>query len=98
MREKASEAITLQDVANNVGISLKTLHNGFQKYRNDTPKNYLKNLRLELVRKDLITAKLEKTNETVTEIALRWGFIHLSHFSESYFNKFGEHPSVTLKV
>lgn len=98
MNEKAGEAITLQDVANNVGISLKTLHNGFQKYRNDTPKNYLKNLRLELVRKDLIAAKLEKTNETVTEIALRWGFIHLSHFSESYFNKFGEHPSATLKI
>jgi AraC-like DNA-binding protein len=97
MLEKAPEAITLQDVANHVGISLKTLHNGFQKYRNNTPKNFLKNLRLDLVHKDLTAAKLEKLNITVTDVALRWGFLHLSHFSESYYAKFGEYPSATRK-
>jgi AraC-like DNA-binding protein len=97
MREKASETITLQDVANHVGISLKTLHNGFQKYRNNSPKNFLKNLRLDLVNQDLTTARLEKSTTTVTDVALKWGFLHLSHFSESYYAKFGEHPSETLK-
>ncbi|MEY4481488.1 MAG: hypothetical protein RIQ84_650 [Pseudomonadota bacterium] len=97
MREKAAEAITLQDVAEYVGISLKTLHNGFQKYRNNSPKNFLKNLRLDLVHKDLTAAKLSNSNTTVTEVALRWGFMHLSHFSESYYAKFGEYPSKTLK-
>jgi AraC-like DNA-binding protein len=97
MRENAAEAITLQDVADNVGISLKTLHNGFQKYRQNSPKNFLKNLRLDLVQKDLIAAKQNNLNITVTQIALRWGFLHLSHFSESYYEKFGEYPSKTLK-
>jgi transcriptional regulator GlxA family with amidase domain len=97
MRENAAEAITLQDVADNVGISLKTLHNGFQKYRQNSPKNFLKNLRLDLVQKDLIAAKQNDLNITVTQIALRWGFLHLSHFSESYYEKFGEYPSKTLK-
>ncbi len=97
MREKATEAITLQDVADNVGISLKTLHNGFQKYRKNSPNKFLKSLRLDLVRKDLIAAKYSNSKTTVTEIALRWGFIHLSHFSESYYEKFGELPSITLK-
>ena len=97
MRENAAEAITLQDVADNAGISLKTLHNGFQKYRKNSPKNFLKNLRLDLVHKDLTAAKLSNSNTTVTEVALRWGFMHLSHFSESYYAKFGEYPSKTLK-
>ena len=97
MFDKASEPITLQDVANHAGISLKTLHTGFQKYRNDSPKNFLKNLRLDLVKRDLTVARLERTNATVTDVALRWGFLHLSHFSESYYAKFGEYPSTTLK-
>lgn len=97
MLEKAAENITLQDVADYVGISLKTLHNGFQKYRNNSPKNFLKNLRLDLVHKDLIAAKFNNSSITVTEVALRWGFLHLSHFSESYYSKFGEYPSKTLK-
>ncbi|MBU3600621.1 AraC family transcriptional regulator [Polynucleobacter sp. 30F-ANTBAC] len=97
MVENAAENITLQDVANHVGISLKTLHNGFQKYRNNSPKNFLKNLRLDLVNRDLKLARLENASTTVTDIALRWGFLHLSHFSESYKEKFGEHPSKTLK-
>jgi transcriptional regulator GlxA family with amidase domain len=57
----------------------------------------LKNLRLDLVKKDLTAARLEKSTVTVTDVALRWGFLHLSHFSESYYTKFGEHPSATLK-
>jgi AraC-like DNA-binding protein len=97
MLDKASEPITLQDVANHAGISLKTLHTGFQKYRNDSPKNFLKNLRLDLVKRDLTVARLERANVTVTDVALRWGFLHLSHFSESYYAKFGEYPSTTLK-
>ena len=36
--------------------------------------------------------------ETVTAIALRWGFTHLARFSGQYRARFGELPSQTLST
>ncbi|WP_431934031.1 helix-turn-helix domain-containing protein [Nonomuraea jabiensis] len=34
---------------------------------------------------------------TVTEVALRWGFTHLSRFASFYRETYGHAPSVTLR-
>lgn len=96
MIEHASDPISTPDVANYAGISLRTLHSGFQKYRNVSPKAFLRSLRLDLAKNDLVEAKLGKKNITVTDIALKWGYPHLSHFSDSYYARHGEYPSDTL--
>jgi AraC family ethanolamine operon transcriptional activator len=54
---------------------------------------YLKSLRLSAARRDLKTAR---RGTTVAEIATKWGFFRLGHFSGDYRAMFGEKPSETL--
>jgi transcriptional regulator GlxA family with amidase domain len=57
--------------------------------------SYLREIRLQHVRKDLSAA--DPTETTVTEIATRWGFLHPGRFSAQYRERFGEPPSATLR-
>jgi transcriptional regulator GlxA family with amidase domain len=50
--------------------------------------------RLERVRLDLLTAG---PGDSVTDIAMRWGFFHLGRFSSIYASHFGELPSATRR-
>jgi len=45
------------------------------------------------VRQTLVHADAE---ETVTAIALKWGFSHIGRFSIAYRERFGESPSQTV--
>lgn len=93
----AGEPFTMRDVASHLGISLRSLYQGFQRYRGISPKTFLRNARLDGIRAELIATRQEKKNETVTQIAMSWGFTHLGHFTKAYFTKFNEFPSVTLR-
>lgn len=97
MTNNASEPISLKDVALYCGVSLRSLHTGFQQYRGTTPKAFLRGIRMNSVRNELITARLNRKQESVTRVAFSWGFTHMSHFAASYFEKFNELPSETLK-
>ena len=55
------------------------------------PASYLRAVRLDRVRKDLLHAG------SVTDAATRWGFWHFGHFSNDYREQFGELPSETLR-
>jgi transcriptional regulator GlxA family with amidase domain len=56
---------------------------------------YLRRLRLHKARAEL--ASHCPNTITVTTVAGRWGFLHLSRFAEQYRQLFGESPSETLK-
>jgi transcriptional regulator GlxA family with amidase domain len=56
---------------------------------------YLRALRLEKVRDTLSAA--EPGSVSVTEVAARWGFVHLGRFAGAYSRAFGERPSETLR-
>ena len=55
---------------------------------------YLHDARLACVREDLSRAD---TDESVTQIAMKWGFRHLGRFAVGYRNRFGETPSQTRR-
>jgi AraC-like DNA-binding protein len=55
---------------------------------------YLRNARMERVREELLRGE---TVETITEIALRWGFSEPGRFSVAYRERFGERPSETRR-
>ena len=55
---------------------------------------YLRTARYEKVRDALTRADPE---ESVAEIAERWGFTHMGRFSVDYRTRFGETPSATLR-
>jgi AraC-like DNA-binding protein len=92
--DNADMPITVSDVAAHLGVSLRTLQAGFRQWRNTTPTAHLRQVRLQLVRDELLRSG-ESAN--VTAIAVRYGFAHLGRFSGQYRSAFGEPPSVTLR-
>lgn len=86
--------ITLISLCKALHISERPLNYGFQEVFGVSPMAYLKTLRLQAVRTHLQLA--EETN-AIAEIANRFGFQSLGHFSRDYKTMFGELPSETLK-
>jgi AraC-like DNA-binding protein len=94
IEENAQDPITIADLAQHVGVSTRALFLGFRKYRNTTPMKYLSDTRMERVREELLEGRT--AGDTVRDVALRWGFCHLGHFSARYRVRYGELPSETL--
>jgi AraC-like DNA-binding protein len=94
IHERATEQISLEDMIAVSGVSARSLHAGFRKFRDTTPMKFLKQRRLALAREQLQRARSH--GKSVSEIALDCGFAHLSKFSLDYYKRFGERPSETL--
>lgn len=94
MNEYFMEKITLATLSSVTGVTSRTLHNGFKRYRNVSPMEYLLEIRLRKAK-----TALSKANDgsSVTEIAQAAGFSHLGRFSQQFFQEYGELPSDTLK-
>lgn len=91
----AAEPLTVEDIAAAVNVSVRALQDGFRSAFDTTPTNYLREVRLRKVHADLIAA--DPSAVTVTDVAMRWGFLHLGRFSVLYRARFGESPSQTLR-
>ncbi|MDH7798520.1 MULTISPECIES: AraC family transcriptional regulator [unclassified Beijerinckia] len=85
----------LHDMIEISGVSARTLYYGFRQFRDTTPLNYLRDRKLDLVRRMLLDA--DPTQTTVTSIATECGFAHLSKFAVHFRERFGETPSAVLK-
>jgi AraC family ethanolamine operon transcriptional activator len=77
-----------------LGISQRQLQRLFKERYGISPKRYLLNLRINAVRKELLLA--DPKSATISEIALKYHFFDLNHFSKAYKLLFGELPSLTL--
>jgi AraC-like DNA-binding protein len=93
MRTGGPEA-SVSKIAARVGMSLRSLEAGFREWRQSTSTQYLRKIRLEAARADLLSPS-ETT--TVTSVALNQGFFHLPRFSAYYQGMFGEPPGHTLR-
>ena len=91
----AREPISITDVARACHLSTRGLQAAFQNQLSTTPLEYLRGVRLEHVRAELLAAHPD--DATVGDIAKRWGFLHLGRFAGSYAEKYGERPSDTLR-
>lgn len=94
IRAHAGEPITIGDVAHAAGVGLRTLFEGFQRFRGVTPMAWLRSIRMERVHHELLEAH---PAASVTEIAMKWGFTNLGRFSDGYRRRYGELPSQTLR-
>ncbi|TAM06207.1 MAG: AraC family transcriptional regulator, partial [Pusillimonas sp.] len=94
--EHCAEPIGVHDIARHAAISARSLYSGFQQYCGTTPMAYLRLVRLQRVRQDLLQAQSSGTQTSVTQVALAWGFSHLGHFTAAYRRQFKELPSQTL--
>lgn len=94
MEARAGEPLRLGDIAAAVGVPARTLQDGFRRFRDYTPMQFLTAVRLERARRDLLAAD-DKT--LVVRVAMEWGFLHLGRFAQAYRQRFGESPSATLR-
>ncbi|WHS62554.1 helix-turn-helix domain-containing protein [Pseudomonas sp. G2-4] len=88
--------LSILDLCEQLRVSRRTLQNSFQAVTGMRPVEYLRNLRLNAVRRRLITTRATVLN--VGEIAVAMGFFHLSHFATHYRALFGESPSDTPRA
>jgi AraC-like DNA-binding protein len=87
--------LTTSRLAELVDVSARTLQDSFARQLGASPMAYLRRVRLERVREDLLAATPDAV--TVGDVATRWGFAHLGRFSVEYRRRFGEKPSETLR-
>ena len=88
------QPLSLASLSEVAGVSASTLNRAFHKRHGKGPIAFLKVRRLERVYDELLRS--EPGSVTVTEVALRYGFAHLSQFSKDYRREFDELPSETL--
>jgi AraC-like DNA-binding protein len=96
MERHLSEPLTMTDVAGHVGVSVRSIQQGFHDELGVTPMAWLRERRLQRVREELTDAEAGD-GVTVTVVAERWGFNHLGSFAVLYRKRWGESPSQTLQ-
>ncbi len=89
------DPLTVTDMAHFAGVSIRSLQDGFKKYVGMSPTDYLRNVRLNRVREELLTER--SFDSSIADIAFRWGFTHLGRFAKLYHERFGELPSETIR-
>lgn len=88
MEMNIEEPISLDELAEQVGLSLRQLERLFKRYLDTTPAQHYLNLRLRRAREFLL-----QTNMSVMEVTVACGFHSSSHFCKSYRSLFGYPPS-----
>jgi AraC family ethanolamine operon transcriptional activator len=95
MHANLGEPLMMHDLCGAARASQRAVEYAFQDVYGVGPKQYLKMLRLNQVRRDLRT--LPGDVASVTSIAHQYGFWHLGHFSVAYRQLFGETPRQTRR-
>lgn len=86
--------ITSTDLAMLANLSLRALQVSFQRVVGMSPNAYIRQVRLERIRTELLAAEPATTN--VADVARYWGFAHPGRFSATYAERYGEYPRDTL--
>jgi AraC-like DNA-binding protein len=82
--------LSIIEIAADCGASARSLQIGFRRFLDTTPRAYIQSVRLERVHRELIS---EECRDSVTDIALKWGFTHLGRFSQLFRKHYGVSPS-----
>lgn len=94
MHANIDRHITAERVAESVGVSSRSLQMAFRGFEKTTPAAYLRKIRLEAARRDLLDPACLLS---IREICLKWGFFHIGRFSDTYRKAYGETPSETRR-
>jgi len=94
MEANAARPIRLADIADAAGVPVRTLLDGFQRFRQHSPMRRLREMRLDAAHARLLAAH---EGTSVAGVALDCGFVHFGRFAQAYRSRFGNSPSATLK-
>jgi AraC family ethanolamine operon transcriptional activator len=95
LQAHTDRCVTVHELCEQLGASPRALQDCFHKYVGLSPKAYLKALKLNEARRELRRA--DSPLGSVSDVAVRYGFWHLSQFAADYRWLFGELPSETLR-
>ena len=95
VRERIDETLRIPELCIELGVSQRVLEYVLKEEIGVTPKQFSDVLRLNAFRRELLHRSTE--NQTITQIAGRYGLSHLGRLSAAYLRQFGEYPSDTLR-
>ena len=88
LRENYEETLTLNELADFVGVHPTHLARVFRQFERCTIGDYLRQFRIETARQKIINSK-----ESLVEIALNTGFADQTHFTRTFKNVTGMTPT-----
>ena len=88
---RMAEPPTLQELADEIGLSLKKLKEGFKQIYGDSVFSFLFDYKMEVARK-----LLESGEHNVNEVGLKVGYSTSSHFISAFKKKYGTTPKKYL--
>jgi AraC-like DNA-binding protein len=97
IEEHSGQDMTVTEIAAAAGSSVRALQSGFRRYRESTPLQYARTVRLQRAHRDLQAAD-PTDGTTVAAIAARWGFANPGRFSGDYRTAYGHNPAHTLRT
>ena len=83
----------IERIAEVTGISTRSIYRSFKRSRGYSPREFVRQRRLQRARQML---KEAQTSQTVTSVAYACGFNDAGHFSREFSKAFGEAPSAVL--
>jgi len=87
LRQNFDQPMRVEDVAQDVGMSVSSFHHQFKAVTNLTPLQFQKRLRLQEARRLMVSEDLDATST-----AYRVGYNDASHFNREYKRLFGSPP------
>lgn len=95
METNATNDISLADIADAIHVTPRAVQYMFRRHLDTTPLQHLRRIRLHYAHLELSAA--DRMQDTVTEIAARWGFAHTGRFAVLYRQTYGQSPHQTLR-
>jgi AraC-like DNA-binding protein len=94
MHDHLSELRSVAEIASAVGITPRSLQNGFRRVFNMTPAEYLRDIRIQALHEALLRAD---PGRSVTELMQDVGIVNFGRYAQYYRRKMGVVPSQTLR-
>lgn len=89
-----AEIRSVVDIAEAIGVSPRTLQNGFKQTLNVSPVEYLRHARVQALHRALLAAD---SSQTVTDLMTSVGIMSFGRYAEYYRKQIGVAPSLTLR-
>ena len=95
MRANAREPLTIEEIANAAGSSVRALQLAFRRFRGTTPTAALQRFRLDAARAEML--RVER-GQSLARIAAEHGFSNPSRFAQLFRRAYGAYPSEILRT
>ncbi|WP_179403275.1 AraC family transcriptional regulator [Burkholderia guangdongensis] len=89
IREHLFQNVSLEEIAEATGVSVRTLQTSFKRHHKVSPMRYLRDLRLDVARERILAGT------SVAAAAFECGIAHPGRFAQYYRSRFGHLPSTT---